>query len=561
MLGHLEDGLEADPSDRRLYVYGYPAAEQLEAHVTYQQALEPPDSDSDDEDQGQAKADEAIVKVEAASSEDEGIEPDGGGDSADEAWTPAFTRPTKLNPSQLPGALLPLSLAALQAEIAAEEEEEREQTHGGRELPFGRRMAHLPALPASATLSAMSAGPAVRIPRSGTPLLTAAPNGPGTPSRAETPALGGGPLNRASIEPLNIDGDGQPSFIRPTPYARSSLAADNSTAGGEGPSFPSGPDSQTAYSAPTMAHSATLPALISAYSALNRAIIAEPTSALAGGQPPAGGKNAKRLRAAYHLSFQSAPPEAYSPSPSLFASLAVPSPRTTAIVPQIPPISSGVVLPAEVARARSRAVVAGLPTTALAPGGAHRHPNMLANVLHYIAPPGMLLKASRMAEPGPLIEKGKELYYGPVYDSKGVIVTTTGGGIIRHRLPPVKPVGGSHPKGPKGKGKGKGKKKSGRDSDEEFEALLLDGPPPDDDDDDDMLIIGGGSGEAGVEWEEEEEELVVEVKEVDLDLRATVRLAFLACSRFALSVDCSLPLSALPVGCSRPKLQRRRAAV
>ena len=364
---------------------------------------------------------------------------------------------------------------------------------------------------------------AARLPRLGTPLLGAALNGPGTPSRAETPAL---LPSRASVEPSFV-GD-QPSFLRSTPYARSSLAeSSSSSSGGAGLSFPSGPDGQTVHSAPTMAHSATLPALISAYSALNRAIIVDPQSALAGGQPPVGGKNAKRLRAAYHLSFQSAPPEAYSPSPSLFASIAVPSARTTGLVPQVPPISSGVVLPPEVARARSRAVVAGLPTTALAPGGAHRHPNMLANVLHYIAPPGLLLRASRMAEPGPLIEKGKELYYGPVYDSKGVIVTTTGGGIIRHRLPPVKPVGGTHPKGPKGKGKGKGhKKKGGRDSDDEFEALLLDGPPPEDDDDDDgFLVVGNGYGAGDLgdgEWEEEEEELVVEVKEVDVELRATV---------------------------------------
>jgi hypothetical protein len=532
LAGYLKDGLENDTSDRRIYVYGTPSAEQVEAHLAYQRALVPPDFDSGDDDQSEDEAgpDAVVVKVEATLSEDEGIEPDGESGAEAETQSTAPTRPARM-PSP------PLSLAALKAEVAAEEkEDECGEAGGARTLPFGRRMAHLPAFPTTTTTAA--AGPAglphlsASFPRSGTPLLGAVPHGPRTLSRAGTPALGSGLPGRASVEPPAVGGaadDGQPSFLRPIPFARLSLASEGGSGSGAsaeaGASIPLGPDGQTAHSAPTMAHSATLPALISAYSALNRAIIAEPNSALAGGQPPAGGKNAKRLRAAYHLSFQSAPPEAYSPSPSLFASLAVPSARTTAVVPQIPPLLSGVVLPAEVARVRSRAVVAGLPTTALAPSGAHRHPNMLANVLHYIAPPALLLRTSRMAEPGPLVEKAKELYYGPVYDGKGVIVTTTGGGIIRHRLPPAKPVGGTHPKGPKGKGKSKGhKKKGGRDSDDEFEALLLDGPPPDDDDG--LLVVSSGVGglgsDAGVEWEEEEEELVVEVKEVDVELRATV---------------------------------------
>lgn len=365
----------------------------------------------------------------------------------------------------------------------------------GEWLPFGRRMSHLPALPSAA---AASSSLSLALPPYATPLTA----GPDTP------------LARASVPPpdaLAVD-DGAPSFLRPIPFARSSLA--------DAPlSLPSGPDAQTVHSAPTMAHSATLPALISAYLALNRAINADPDSSLAGGQASAS-KNVKRLRAAYHLSFQSAPPEAYSPSASLFSSLPVPAPRSTAVVPQIPPASSGVVLPAEVALARARPVVAGQPTLALAPGGAHRHPNMLANVLHYIAPPGILLRTSRMHEPKPLVDKGKELFYGPAYDAKGVIVTTTGGGIIRRRLPP-KPTTNTHPKGRKGKKKARG-------SDEEFEALLDDGPADDDEPfgaDGRRASLGGG-GAAPIEWEEEEEELKVEVKEVDIDLRATVRDPF-----------------------------------
>lgn len=455
---YLSQGLDRDSSDHLRYSFDLPSEDQLKAYLYQQELLQELASNgTSDEEDG---SDEEDMSSASASSSISPVLPTG--------LLPAPT--DKLDPPKIEYPPLPFL-----------DDLEDDGVH-----PFGKHMAHLPALPSidpSSSTPAPSFALAVIVPE--TPL-----------DRAATPVVD-------EIDSL------LPDFLRPIPFASSSLASAGPVV------FPTPDDlSKQHHSAPTMAHSATLPALIGAYSALQTAIRADPSSLLATGGYGSTSKNVKRLRAAYHLSFHSAPPETYTPSPSLFGSLPVPSPRTTAIVPQIPPSTSGVTLPPEVARVRSRQVLAGLPTSALTPGGAHRHPNMLGNVLHYIAPPALLGRTSRMTEPKPLVDKGAELYYGPVYESKGVVVTTTGGGVRRVKI--------SKPASTYNKGKGK-KKKKGNESDEDFEALL-DDEASDDGDFGRKGSVGGlgGGAVAGEEWAEEEIELKVEVNEVPVELRATV---------------------------------------